>query len=521
VRLRGLRPTRAEAGAATASALLFALVFPPFPLLIPAFVCLVPLAVLVARRADGDGRTRQAARAGFWFGLLGYGFNLYWIAVALSLFTKLAIAGYIASLLWLAPFIGATAAALFAARRLTRWPLALLLPIVWTTSELLLNYLGDLAFPWLPLGLSLAAHPVAVQLADLSGVRTVSFWIAATNGLIADAWLLRRQAGAVVRRAAAVVAIAALVLGYGAWRMQTTVLVPLAAIAIVQPNIPEDQKLQATDKESFVGALAGGTRQALRAADPALVVWPETALPGYIDQHPSWRDTLRTLATIERTPILFGVIDYEWRDAAHYDFYNAAMLTDSVGSLGAQPAYHKGFLVPIVERVPFVNPAWFEGLQYFGAFGRGGDQPPMRLPFGRVGVLICYESIFPQLSRRFRRDGADVLLNITNDAWFGRSNAPYQHHAHLILRAIENRVGIVRSANTGISGYIDPLGRVHDETPLFVPAARTYMAQTTHVRTLYVRVGDWLGILSALATALMIAGELRRRRLARRETAAG
>ena len=124
------------------------------------------------------------------------------------------------------------------------------------------------------------------------------------------------------------------------------------------------------------------------------------------------------------------------------------------------------------------------------------------MSFGKVGVLICYESIFPQRSREFRREGANLIVNITNDAWFGKSLAPYQHEAHMALRAIENRVGIVRAANTGISAYIDPLGRIQGETKLDVPDSRVYDAQTTNVMTLYVHIGDWLGTFSLLATAL-------------------
>ena len=536
--LQALRPSRDDALAALLSAALFAVAFPPFPLLVPAFLCLVPVAVRVARLAEtrSDRGVRDAARAGFWFGLLGYGCNLYWIAVALSLFTKLAIAGYVASLLWLAPFVALTTSALFLARRHTRWPLAVLLPVVWTASEVLLNYLLDLSFPWLPLGLSVAAHPVLAQLADVSGVRGLSFWIAATNGLLADAWLRVRVTppadldaprprpvgkGALLRVAAAG-ALAALVAGYGQYRMATTRLEPLARIAVVQPNIPQDDKLERADPDQFVGKLAEITRREYAAADPQLMVWPETALPDFLDRHPNWEDSVAALARVERVPLIFGVLDYRLRNSPasasaatgglDYDYYNAAMRADSTGRIDRRDAYHKGYLVPIVERVPFLNPAWFGDLEYFGGFGRGVDPHPFALPFGKAGVLICYESIFPQLSRRFRRQGAQVLINITNDAWFGRSIAPHQHHAHMILRAIENRVGVVRSANTGISGYIDPLGVVRDETDLFVPAARTYAVQTTSVTTPYVAVGDWLGTLCCAATVVLVAADFRRRR---------
>ncbi|MEJ7809391.1 MAG: apolipoprotein N-acyltransferase [Gemmatimonadaceae bacterium] len=527
---RSVVPARDEALAAVASAALFAVAFPPFRLWLPVFLCLVPLAAAVARTADTGGSSRSAARIGFWFGFLGYACNLYWIAIALSLYTKLAILGYVAALAWLAPFVALDAAALCVLRRRTRLPMAVLLPLAWVALEVILNYLADLAFPWLPLGLAMSRHPILAQLAELSGVRGVSFWIAATNGLLADAWLAyarRRKAdasrgtratgavrAAAVRLAGAAV-LGAAVAGYGAWRMSAIRMRIVAPIAVIQPNIPQEEKWQEENQDRIVGILASVTREHARRRDARLIVWPEVALPGYLSSHPDWGDTLRALGAEARVPLLFGVLDAEVRSQTDYDYYNAALLTDTLGRVGEQRPYRKEFLVPIVERVPFLNPRWFGSLKYFGGYGRGEDAVPFRLPFGDVGVLICYESIFPQLSRHYRREGAELLINITNDAWFGRSIAPYQHQAHLALRAIENRVGVVRSANTGISGYIDPLGRARGETPLFTRDARTYAAETTDIVTPYVRFGDWLGTACLLATALGVAagGWRRRRRL--------
>jgi apolipoprotein N-acyltransferase len=196
-----------------------------------------------------------------------------------------------------------------------------------------------------------------------------------------------------------------------------------------------------------------------------------------------------------------------------YELFNAAMTTDSTGGIARQGPYRKEFLVPVVERVPFLDPDWFKGLRYFGGFGRGKDQAPFRYAFGEAGILICYESIFPQLSREYRRGGAEILVNITNDAWFGRSIAPHQHEAHLAFRAIENRLGIVRAANTGISAYIDPLGRFHGETELETSTSRTYQVQTASVMTLFVRLGDWIGLGSLVATvALIVTAWVRGRR---------
>jgi apolipoprotein N-acyltransferase len=294
---------------------------------------------------------------------------------------------------------------------------------------------------------------------------------------------------------------------------------PVAPIAIVQPNIPQEEKWQDENRDRIVAMLASLTRDGMRSGAPRLVVWPEVALPGYLVQHPDWADTLRALSAPARVPILFGVLDVEFLSSRapdgtqEYEVFNAAMTTDSTGAIARQRPYRKEFLVPVVERVPFLDPDWFKGLKYFGGFGRGRDQAPFRYGFGEAGVLICYESIFPQLSREYRRGGVEILVNITNDAWFGRSIAPHQHEAHLALRAIENRVGIVRAANTGISAYVDPLGRFHGETALESSASRTYQVQTTSVTTLFMRVGDWVSLGSLIATVgLVVAAWVRRRR---------
>ena len=549
MKLRGLVPGRHEVLVVLASSMLFGVAFPPFPFVVPVFVCLVPIAVAVARAADGGARAGGVMRIAFWFGVVSSALNLYWLATALEVYTKLAFLGYAATLLGMGLIVGGALVVLFVARKATRLPLALLLPVVWVAKELFLNHLADLAFPWLPLGLGLARVPLLAQAAELSGVHGLSFWIAAINGLLADAWLLRADRSAVVRRVAGALALVGVAAVYGAWRLSTITLREVAPIAVVQPNVPQDEKWQAENEQLIPGMLTALSRDGLSrpevrlsrtsvgevgdggdggdgdagamgdgapaaAARPRLVLWPEAALPGFLVQHPEWADSVRSIARGYRTPIIFGVLDivFSHGRGGDYEIYNAAMLADSTGRLGTQPAYHKSYLVPVVERVPFLDPRWFGGLRYFGGFGRGARPTPFELPFGKVGVLICYESIFPQRSLLYRREGASILVNITNDAWFGRTLAPYQHEAHLSLRAIENRVGIVRAANTGISGYVDPLGRLHGATDLFVPAARTYDAQTTDIRTLYVRLGDWVGMLSVIGTLGLLAIAARRRR---------
>ncbi len=174
-----------------------------------------------------------------------------------------------------------------------------------------------------------------------------------------------------------------------------------------------------------------------------------------------------------------------------------------MGRSDAQPVYHKNYLVPVTERVPFVDPQWFN-IDFFGAFGRGERRPVYEVGIGRFGVIICYESIFEDLSREYRRRGADFLVNITNDAWFGRTSAPYQHAAHLVMRAIEHRMGIARAANSGISEFVTPLGRAYRRTPIYVTRHVVDRLVTSDVTTLYTRWGDWVGR-ACVGLALLLA----------------
>ncbi len=501
---RLFRPPRTELFATLLSALFFFYAFPPFRLVGPVFVCLVPLAVAVARSADRGADTWTGVRLGMWFGIFAYGASIYWIATALLIFTKLAILGYLGALFVITVLAAATGGALFAARRSTGWPMAVLLPVVWVASEVAMNHLSALAFPWLPLGLAVTHTPVLAQIADVSGVHGVSFWIALTNGLVTDLWLARGRGRANVARAVAIVAMVCAVAGYGAWRMHSVPLRPLGSVGIVQPNIAEDQKWDSTSIARIINVLAAGTHEAEQQDHPQLIVWPEAALNDYMYRHPAWSDSIRTLTMGAGVPLLTGMLDLVWHSKTDYDYYNAALVVDADGRQ-TQPIYHKRRLVPVVERVPFLNPRWFGWAgQYFGGFGIGDGPVVYRVPFGQFGVLICYESIFPGESRQYRNDGADFLINITNDAWFGHSLAPYQHYAHLVLRAIENRTAIVRSANTGISGWIDPLGRIRAATPIFEAEAKTYALETSDVRTPYDRFGDFIGLLSFAATLAIV-----------------
>ncbi len=193
---------------------------------------------------------------------------------------------------------------------------------------------------------------------------------------------------------------------------------------------------------------------------------------------------------------------------SRFSYYNSAFLMEPEGL--ADYRYDKRFLVPFVERVPFVPAEWFAGLQYFGGYGVGQGWPLASVDGIDYGVLICYESSYAEASRAFRREGADILLNLTNDAWYGRepfyarTTALWQHPAHMVMRAIENRMGVARSANTGISLFVDPVGRVHNRTELFEADLHVDTVVTTDVLTFYTRYGDLVGNGSAMAALVLL-----------------
>ncbi|MCH2461375.1 MAG: apolipoprotein N-acyltransferase, partial [Gemmatimonadetes bacterium] len=174
--------------------------------------------------------------------------------------------------------------------------------------------------------------------------------------------------------------------------------------------------------------------------------------------------------------------------------------------------YDNRYLVPFVERVPFLPVEWFDAFRYFGGFGVGEGWPLAEVDGTKYGVLICYESSYPEASRRFRQEGAEVLVNITNDAWYGReplyarTTALWQHPAHMVMRAIENRTGVVRAANTGISLFIDPRGHVYNETELFTSDVHIGIVETTDIQTFYTLYGDLVGGGSAVAALILLLG---------------
>ena len=492
--------------AGLAAVLLF-VAYKPFGLSPLAFVALVPfLRELEAARARGwTGWT--AARLGYWFGVVVNGVVLYWLVIALWHFTPLSLAGYLAAvLIVLAPQWALAAWLVARIRRTTTLPLVLVFPLVWTAVEWIGGHLGDVRFPWLGLGTALGGVPLLAQWADLAGARGLTCWAAWVNVALYEAAMAvasrrtRRAAG----YAAAVLATIVAAAGYGAWREHTLVMRPVATVAVIQPNFGYDEKAASRGTDTLLTRMLDLTRRAGALPGVRLIVWSEAVLDEFFDRRPDVEQAIGTLARTLKTPILAGALDEQYGADGSWQYYNAAFLFDTTGSDRAQPSYRKTYLVPLVERVPFVNPRWFGRLQYFGGFGRGDRFPVYHIAAGRFGVLICYESAFEDLARGYRRRGADFLVNITNDSWYGTTAAPAQHASHLVMRAIETRMGIARAAQTGISEFVDPLGHEHDRTGLDTLAVEAQPVLTTDGLTVYVRLGDWVAALALAGTAAML-----------------
>jgi apolipoprotein N-acyltransferase len=506
---RAIGPIALGAVALTAS-------YPPFTLPFLSFVAVAP-AVLLIRQAAREGDADGVFRVGFWYGIAAQGLVLNWMIVALWHFTPLAALGYFATVFLEAVWCGVLFWFVVRVRlRLPAVPLALAFPIAWTAVEWALGHQGDIRFPWLGLGTSLADLPLLVQWADIAGARGITFWLAWCNVLLVEGLLppvgARR---AITRRLLPVGLSLAAAAGYGLWRERTLPTRPVGVIGLVQPNEGYWEKWDPAHEDSVIGRLVTLSHQLGRRARLDLVIWPEAAVPGYFVNHPTWDSIIGAAARQARVPILTGGLDARFYDDNTYAYYNAAFYYDTTGHRDAFAVYHKHFLVPVVERVPFIPPRWIH-LKWFGGFGKGEGYPLYGEQDRRFGVMICYESAFEELARAYRRAGADYLVNITNDAWFGRTSAPYQHASHLVLRAIETRMGIARAANSGISEFVDPLGHAYDETGLDTAAAIADLLRTSDVRTIYVRVGDWVGLFSVLAM-LGLGAWLLRRRFARRE----
>jgi len=488
---------------------LLILSFPKFGHALVAWIALVPL--LVALHGATGWR---AARLGYVTGAVSAIGLLYWTAFVVFQYGG-GIPRVVAVLITLAlcfafavfPLLFGWATGRLAAAFGTRGLLGA--PFLWVATELLRVH-TFFQFPWCLLGYSQQPLAPVIQIASVTAVFGVSFVLVATSALVAMAILDARE-----RRLwlIGLVTLQGAVWGVGAWMLAR----PLnetgrITVGLVQGGIRQEDKWQPENAWSNVSRHLELTRDAARRG-ARLVVWPESAVPFLYDEEPELSALLQELVRRDALYVYFGNDDRE--PPPHARIFVGAKLLAPDGEIAAR--YRKMHLVPFGEYVPLKLLFTFGGrvaakvVQEVADFTPGTEAVNVSVEGHRVGGYICYEAIFPALVRRFPADGAELLVNITNDAWYGTTSAPYQHLAMAAFRAVENGRYMVRAANTGITAVVDPRGRILEQTKLFDRAVLVREVPFVAETTFYTRHGDVFAYAcSAIALAALGATLTRR-----------
>ena len=358
-------------------------------------------------------------------------------------------------------------------------------------------------FPWCLLGHTQYTNLEAIQIADLVGAYGTSFVVVLSGALIYGL-LLEQNPGRWKLEAPVVLLTLALTLGYGFYRMSDSRPAQGSIrVAIAQGNIDQSVKWNPAYQEKTLQIYKTLTLQS-QPFGPDLVVWPETAVPLFFqDGEPLSRSVLRT-AREAGAYVIFGSPAYR-REKGSVSFFNRAYLASPNAEITG--SYDKVHLVPFGEYVPMKRflPFVQRLVVAAGDFLPGDKVAPLEFPKAAAGILICFESIFPELGRAMTQNGATLLVNLTNDAWYGMSSAPYQHFSMAVFRAVENRRPVVRAANTGISAFILPNGKIVEQSGLFTQALLTKeIPLPGSGLTLYTRYGDFFAIALTLFSGVNI-----------------
>jgi apolipoprotein N-acyltransferase len=379
-------------------------------------------------------------------------------------------------------------------------------PVVFVACEFLREHLL-FGFPWCLLGYSQVEFSELIQVAAFAAVHGVSFLVAASSAGLAYAFMAREAFERRLGLTLPALLISA-AMAYGHTRLQRPIVEDAAlTVGVIQASIPQDQKWESALLQANIDRHLALSAEAVRR-DARLIVWPESAIGYELDLYPEVRKQISDFASREGVFLLAGNDDRERDGSGVLRSYVGAKLVSPEGAIAMR--YHKMRLVPFGEYLPL--PSSMVSLLSLGRlvesvsdFTAGTEAVTGRVLGISVGAFICYEAIFPSLVRRFSLTGAQVLVNVTNDGWYGTSAAPYQHYAMARFRAVENRRFLVRAANTGISAIIDPLGRELVRSELMEQRALVGEVRGISELTFYARYGDifawFLVILTALALA--------------------
>lgn len=462
---------------------------------------------------------RHALSLGLTTGAFYFWGTLYWLVQTMTTFGGLStVTSAFAALLlvaYLALFPGLFA--LFQSRFARTFGRAAVLfaPATWVATEMGRTYIWD-GFPWELLGYSQVTVLPVAQAASVVGVYGLSALVAFVGGAAAYAALERSARR--WRPLAGAIAIVIAVGVWGAFRVRehrlTSAGTPIR-VGVLQGNIPQEQKWDAAQRGPILDRYVNMTREAIgRGAQ--FVLWPESSTPEPYEQDLAAGAEIRRLAQQSHITLLIGSdqvepVRPEPGKTPQVRYYNAAYLVQPDGTTGA--IYRKIHLVPFGEYVPLKRVLFFVGpiVDAVSDFTPGDRVVMLPVAGHLASTAICYEVIYSSLIRAFVLQGSELLTTVTNDAWYGWTSAAYQHWEQASMRAIEEGRYLARAANTGISGFIDPYGRVMQESNMFQSAVMVDELRFIRERTVYSYIGDVAGWLSVAVTALLLVAGRRRR----------
>ena len=488
--VRSAAPSIVECCVAITSAALLIFSFPDFDFSALAWLALVPLLFVVARRPQ----PWPAFFLGWIFGAIFFYGSCYWLTYSMIHFggipTGIAYAMLVPGAILLGLFPAVFAMVLGTAIR--RWGIGALMlaPFLWVALEW-----GRLALTgqlWNAIGYSQAYHPALIGTARWGGVYAVGFLVVVVNAVVAFA-LIKHNLKALLVTAATLSVVAFVILFVTRPRMLDGTLAGHgeAVVIAIQPNVPMNLVKSVEDLRQLTATHFALSEHALRAlpqdGKPRLVIWPESPMNFTYGSDQIFRERVAAFAKTHHTSLLLNSQELAPDDG----LYNSALLINEEGRLVSQ--YDKIRLLPFGEYVPL--PRWLPGAGLItaivGDFTAGTTYRQMHVGPVKAGVFICIESAYPNIARRFTREGADVLINISNDGYLGPTAVMRQHLANAVFRAVENGRPLLRVTNTGITAYITPRGEILDATPSFQPDVRRWeISRADGGRTFHEARGD-------------------------------
>ncbi len=459
------------------------------------FISLVPLLFSLPQL-----RFRETVLVGLVCGMAHHGIQLYWLAPVLARYGGLPLwlAVLVLSLLVFYMALYFVAKVLLCRQVLKNCsPLLALfaIPAFWVGLDWVRSFLFS-GFPWLDLGYGFFKEPLLIQSAALFGHSFLTFLLVAVNTLFVVLLRHYKKPGTLLAPVLVSTGIIVLLAVYSIRHLEELEGQMAASgrdtmrIGIVQGNVDQSCKWAPKMQWRTIAGYLEQTKMVLDKDQVALVVWPETAMPFYPTNYPQMT-ALFSRIKMMGVPILTGTPWYEIVDLTkrNISYYNSAQLLLPDATYGG--SYYKSHLVPYGEYIPlkrilsFLSPV----VETAGDFSPGVIENPISYGAAKVGVLICFEAIFPDLARKWTENGANVLINLTNDAWYGKTAAPYHSMAMSVLRAVETGRWMVRSANTGVSGFIEPTGRVVASSEIFTTWEKGREVQFFTDKTFFVAGG--------------------------------